>query len=82
MWFLVNATLNNIKELSKFKIQSKCCGSKKPAATKSFKNCKIKNTTQDLGSGENPNINEILDYKTPPLTIKGILLLLNIDYKL
>ena len=46
------------------------------------KNCKIKNTTQDLGSGENPNINEILDYKTPPLTIKGILLLLNIDYKL
>ena len=27
---------------------------------------------------ENPNFNEILDYKTPPLTIKWILLLLRV----
>ena len=27
-------------------------------------------TTHNMGDGENPNINVILDYKTPPLTIE------------
>ena len=31
---------------------------------------KTKKTTQDLGGGENPNINVILVYKTPPLAIE------------
>ena len=39
---------------------------------------KQRETTQDLESGENPNINVILDYKTPPLTIEWILLPLRV----
>ena len=39
---------------------------------------KHRKTTQDLGGGENPNINVILDYKTPLLTIEWILLVLRV----
>ena len=42
------------------------------------KDYKTRETTQDLGGGENPNINVILDYKTPPLTIEWILLLFSV----
>ena len=32
--------------------------------------CKTMKNTHNLGGGENPSINVILDYKTPPLKMK------------
>ena len=42
------------------------------------KDFKTRETTQDLEDGENPDVNVILDYKTPSLTIELILLLIRV----